>query len=197
MLAATIQGSSRLQRQSDPQAHSTTEHRRQRAANPSFIRHGRPRKGPYASDPATWLRTPRPRRWLSITEAPIDLRWQALRLARHAAGDRDTAAAEGLVAAASARVGLAAGAFHLAQAVLDAVTVPTNTSEMMQLAGFLALRRSVVAAADGQSADVDASVDYATDLAERTGESNAYGLGFGPIKVGLYRMTGTTGGRRQ
>ncbi|MGH3973186.1 MAG: helix-turn-helix domain-containing protein, partial [Pseudonocardiaceae bacterium] len=139
---------------------------------------------------AAWLHTQATVPWLSITEAPIDLRWQALMLARHAAGDRDTAAAVGLVAAASARVGLAAGAFDLAQAALDAVTVPTNTSEMMQLAGFLALRRSVVAAADGQSADVDASVDYATDLAERTGESNAYGLGFGPIKVGLYRMAG-------
>lgn len=37
---------------------------------------------------------------------------------------------------------------------------------------------------------MDGPVEYATDLAERTGESNAYGLGFGPIKVGLYRMSG-------
>jgi hypothetical protein len=96
----------------------------------------------------------------------------------------------GLVAAAIARVGLAAGAFDLAQAALDAVTVPTTTAEMMQLAGFLALRRSVVASVDGQPDDVDASVHYATDLAERTGEGNAYGLGFGPIKVGLYSMAG-------
>jgi hypothetical protein len=61
---------------------------------------------------------------------------------------------------------------------------------MMQLAGFLALRRSIIAAAAGRPGDVDASVEYATDLAERTGEGNTYGLGFGPIKVGLYRMSG-------
>jgi transcriptional regulator with XRE-family HTH domain len=139
---------------------------------------------------AAWLHTQATVPWLSITEAPIDLRWQALTLARHAAGDRDTAAPAGLVAAASARVGLAAGAFDLAQAALDAVTVPPNTTETMQLAGFLSLRRSIVAAADGQPDEIDASVDYATELAGRTGEGNAYGLGFGPIKVGLYRMAG-------
>lgn len=137
-----------------------------------------------------WLHTQATVPWLSITDAPVDLRSQALMLARHAAGDHDTAVPAGLVAAASARVGLAAGAFDLAQAALDAVTVPTNSSETMQLAGFLGLRRSVVAAADGRLGDVDASLAYATDLAKRTGEGNAYGLGFGPIKVGLYRMAG-------
>lgn len=139
---------------------------------------------------ATWLHTQATVPWLSITDAPVDLRWQALMMARHAAGDRDTATPAGLVAAAGARVALAAGAFDLAQAELDAVTVPMDTPQRMQLAGFLALRRSVVAAADGRPGDVDASVEYATDLAERTGEGNAYGLGFGPIKVGLYRMSG-------
>ncbi|MFY9806256.1 MAG: XRE family transcriptional regulator, partial [Pseudonocardiaceae bacterium] len=89
-----------------------------------------------------------------------------------------------------ARVALAAGAFDLANAALDAVTVPTTTRESMQLAGFLALRRSVVAAADGRPDVVDGTVAHATDLAGRTGEGNAYGLGFGPIKVGLYRMAG-------
>lgn len=137
-----------------------------------------------------WLHTQATVSWLSITEAPVDLRSHALMLARQAAGDRDTAASAGLVAAASARVGLAAGAFDLANAALDAVTVPTNTPQTMQLAGFLALRRSVVAAADGRSGDLNGSVEYATDLAGRTGEGNAYGLGFGPIKVGLYRMAG-------
>jgi transcriptional regulator with XRE-family HTH domain len=62
--------------------------------------------------------------------------------------------------------------------------------ETMQLAGFLALRRSVVAAADSRPGDVDPPLEYATELAERTGEGNAYGLGFGPINVGLYRMAG-------
>lgn len=42
------------------------------------------------------------------------------------------------------------GEFDLAQAELDAVTVPTNTPESMQLAGTLALCRSVVASADSR-----------------------------------------------
>jgi transcriptional regulator with XRE-family HTH domain len=139
---------------------------------------------------AAWLHTQATVAWLSVAGAPTDLRTQAVLLARHAAGERDAAIPMGLVAAATARVGLAAGAFDVAQAALDAVTVPTSSAESMQLAGFLALRGSVVAAADGRLGDVDAALGYATDLANRTGEGNAYGLGFGPIKVGLYRMSG-------
>ncbi len=79
----------------------------------------------------------------------------------------------------------------LNEATLDAaVTVPTNTPETMQLAGFLALRRSCVAAADRRRGDVDAPLEYAAELAARTGEDNAYGLGFGPINVDLYRISG-------
>ncbi|HET9258172.1 MAG TPA: helix-turn-helix transcriptional regulator [Pseudonocardiaceae bacterium] len=137
-----------------------------------------------------WLHTQATVPWLSITDAPVDLRSLALLLAQHAAGDCGTAVSAGLVGAASARVGLAAGAFDLATAALDAVTVPTNTRETMQLSGFLALRRSVVAAADGRPSELSGSLEYAIDLAERTGEGNAYGLGFGPINVGLYRMAG-------
>jgi transcriptional regulator with XRE-family HTH domain len=137
-----------------------------------------------------WLHTQATVPWLSIAGAPVDLRWQALLVARHAAGERDAATPAGLVAAASARVALAARAFDLALAELDAVTVPMDTPETMQLAGFLALRRSVVAAADGRPGEVEASLEHATYVAERIGEGNAYGLGFGPIKVGLYRMAG-------
>ncbi|MBV9139690.1 MAG: hypothetical protein JO115_02005 [Pseudonocardiales bacterium] len=85
---------------------------------------------------------------------------------------------------------LAKGAFGIAQAGLDAVTMPTNTPETMQLAGFLALRTAVVAAADRRSSDVDAPLEYAAELALRTGEGNAFGLGFGPINVDLYRISG-------
>jgi hypothetical protein len=58
----------------------------------------------------------------------------------------------------------------------------------MQLAGMLGLCRSLVAAADKRRADVEAALDYAGELAERTGEGNAYWLGFGPTNVGLWRM---------
>ncbi|MDQ3152863.1 MAG: hypothetical protein M3R63_14505 [Actinomycetota bacterium] len=60
----------------------------------------------------------------------------------------------------------------------------------MQLAGFLALRRTLVAAVDGRPGDGDAPLEYAAELAARTGEGNAYGLGFGPVNVGLYPLHG-------
>lgn len=116
-------------------------------------------------------------------------------LAGQAAGERGTPASIGLVAAAGARVALVGGAFDLAQAGLDAVTMPASTPETMQLAGFLALRRSVVAAADRRSGEVEAPLAYAAELAARTGEGNAYGLSFGPANVGLFTTGATTAWR--
>ncbi|MGH3865202.1 MAG: hypothetical protein ACRDQ4_03525 [Pseudonocardiaceae bacterium] len=37
---------------------------------------------------------------------------------------------------------------------------------------------------------MDVSLENAAELAARTGEGNAYGLGFGPINVDLYRIAG-------
>ncbi len=85
---------------------------------------------------------------------------------------------------------IGAGAFDLALAGLDAVSVPTNTSESMQVAGTLALCRSLLAAVDSRPGDVEAPFAEAVELAERTGEGNAYGMGFGPTNVGLWRMYG-------
>lgn len=128
--------------------------------------------------------------WLRLAGAPLALCTLALALARRAAQDHDSAAPLGLVAVSSARVALAQGSLDLAQASLNAITVPTTTPELMQVAGFAALRASVVAAVDNRQADTGAALEYAAELAERTGEGNAYGLGFGPLNVGLYRMSG-------
>jgi hypothetical protein len=80
------------------------------------------------------------------------------------------------------------GEFDLAQAELDAVTVPTNTPESMQLAGTLALCQSVVASADSRPGDMDAPLRLAAELAERIGEGDAYWLGFGLHAVGQWHM---------
>ncbi|MGH3943183.1 MAG: helix-turn-helix domain-containing protein, partial [Pseudonocardiaceae bacterium] len=88
---------------------------------------------------SVWLHTQATVPWLSVSAAAVDLRGQAVMLARHAAQEHGGAVPLGLVAAAGARVALAKGAFGIAQDGLDAVTVPTNTPETMQLAGFLAL----------------------------------------------------------
>ena len=139
---------------------------------------------------AAWLHTQVTVPWLRLTGASLDLCGQAVMLARQAAAEHGTAAPKGLVAAAGARLALVKGAFDIARAGLDAVSMPTNTSETMQLEGLLTLRRSLVAAVDKRASDAEAALDYAAELAERTGEGNAYGLGFGPVNVGLFRMDG-------
>ena len=83
---------------------------------------------------------------------------------------------------------LPAGDFDITQAELELVTVPTTTGTADQLDGMLALSRSLVAAADKRLSNVDAPLEYAADLATRTGEGNAYWLGFGPTNVGVWRM---------
>ncbi|MGH3440113.1 MAG: helix-turn-helix domain-containing protein [Pseudonocardiaceae bacterium] len=127
--------------------------------------------------------------WLRTAGASVDLREQAAVLARRAAEERDDPTARGLAAAGAARVMLSTGAFDLAQAELDSVSVPTSSRESMQLAGMLALYQAEVAAADSRSGDVGPPLDYAAELAERTGEGNAYWLGFGPTNTGFCRAS--------
>jgi transcriptional regulator with XRE-family HTH domain len=128
------------------------------------------------------------RGWLLVVGAPLDLRWQASTLARQAAEDLDDPTALGVVTWAGVVEMLASGAFELAQAELDAVAVPTNTHEGLQLDGMLALSRALVAAADNRPGDMAAPLDHAEEVAERTGQGNAYRMGFGPVNVGLWRM---------
>ena len=126
--------------------------------------------------------------WLRVVGASWDLRWQAAVLAQDAAQEKDTLTALGVALWGGFYVMIGAGNFDLALAALDAVTVPTNTPESMQLAGMLALSRSLLAVVDSRPQDVEAPFQQAVELAERTGEGNAYGMGFGPTTVGVYRM---------
>ncbi|MGH3910656.1 MAG: helix-turn-helix domain-containing protein [Pseudonocardiaceae bacterium] len=125
--------------------------------------------------------------WLREAGAPLDLRRENdVTLTYRLAEARDTPAALGLAAYGATRVTLAAGASDLAGADLVSVDVPTTTAESTQLAGMLALSQSLVATTGSQSAD--AALEHAGELAEHTGEGTAYGLGFGPTNVGLWRM---------
>ncbi|MGH3774242.1 MAG: helix-turn-helix domain-containing protein [Pseudonocardiaceae bacterium] len=126
--------------------------------------------------------------WLRVVGAPLDLRSAAATLARQAARDRDDPTVLGIATVGSVGVMLTAGAFGLAQTELDSVTVPTNSPESTQLAGMLALSQSLVAAADKRPGDVDVPLAQATELAQRTGEGNAYWMGFGPTNTGQWRM---------
>jgi tetratricopeptide (TPR) repeat protein len=124
---------------------------------------------------------------LRVAGASLDLRAQAAQLAQQAAQHRDTPAALGLAAWGGLYVTLSLGEFDLVQAELDSVTVPTTSPESMQLAGMLALSRSFLAAAAGRPGDVAAPLKMATELAERTGQGNAYWTGFGPQETGQWR----------
>ncbi len=127
--------------------------------------------------------------WLREAGAPLDLRRENdVTLAYRLAEERDTPTALGLATYGATRVMLAAGAFEPAGADLAAVDVPTDTVESAQLAGMLALSHSLVAVADSRRADAEAAVEHATELARYTGEGTAFGLGFGPTNVGLWRM---------
>jgi hypothetical protein len=139
-------------------------------------------------DAAVMLHTQGTLAWLRVMGARVDLRSLAALVAQAAAERRDDPTTTGLAVWGDGLVMLATGDFDLARAELDAVTVPTNTRESMQLAGMLALSQSLVAAADGRAAEADAALCYAEDLAQHTGEGNAYSLGFGPTNVGLWRL---------
>ncbi len=126
--------------------------------------------------------------WLRLAGAPLELREHAVLLARHVAERRDTPTTVGLALKSSLDVALAAGAFGLAQVELDALSVPMTSPESTQLAGVIALKRSFVAAADGRAAEADAALTHAAELAERTGEGDAYWLASGPTNVGVWRI---------
>ncbi|MGH3907832.1 MAG: helix-turn-helix domain-containing protein [Pseudonocardiaceae bacterium] len=126
--------------------------------------------------------------WLRVAGAAIDLREQAVLLGRKAAEELDTPAALGLATWGGVHVMLVDGQTDLAQAELDSVSVPTTSPKSMQLAGMLVLCQSLVAAVDNRHADVRAPLELASELAEHTGEGNAYWMGFGPTNVGCWRM---------
>lgn len=128
------------------------------------------------------------RGYLYVVGANLDLRRETATLAQRAAEDLDEPTMLGVAAWGAVNEMVAAGAFDLAQDELDSVTVPTTSSESTQLAGMLALSQSLVAAAGKRPGDAEAALDHAAELAHRTGQGNAYLMGFGPTNVGLWRM---------
>ncbi|MGH4009551.1 MAG: helix-turn-helix domain-containing protein [Pseudonocardiaceae bacterium] len=126
--------------------------------------------------------------WLRVAGAAIELRELAAELASRVAEHRDTPEARGLAVWGGLHVMVTAGAIDLARVELDSVNVPTHTTEGMQLGGVLALCRSFLAVAGSRTGDVEAPLEYAAELAGRTGQGNAYGLGFGPQEVGQWRV---------
>ena len=68
-------------------------------------------------------------------------------------------------------------------------TTATITPESTQLAGALALSQARIAAASSHRTDAEAALEYAAELAARTGEGTApMGWDSAPPMVGLWRM---------
>jgi transcriptional regulator with XRE-family HTH domain len=128
--------------------------------------------------------------WLTMVGAPLDLSWQAATMARHAAERLGEPVSLALSAFGTSLGLLGAGAVDLAASTVTAVDLPLVASEHLQLDGTLALASSLIAAAQGNTARRAAALEYAAELAERTGETNSMALGFGPSNVAVWRMQG-------
>jgi hypothetical protein len=123
--------------------------------------------------------------WLRVVgPASIELREMAAELAFRAAEQRDTPEARGLAMWGGLYTMVTAGAVDLARIELDSVSVPTHTPEGMQLEGTLALCCSFLAAVDSRPGEVDAPLEYAAELASRTGKSTPTGWGSARRMVG-------------
>jgi transcriptional regulator with XRE-family HTH domain len=131
--------------------------------------------------------------YLHIVRAPDDLRLVAASLANDAAQRLDNPVSLGVAAFGFSNVLLASGSFALADGVVRRAGV--TPGDDAELAGMLALSTSLTASADQRPTDVEAALDYAADLAERTGEGNRFSLSFGPTNVTLWRMTAALEGR--
>lgn len=127
--------------------------------------------------------------WLRTAGAGNDLCFAASRLGRDAAQELGEPVSVAVAAFGSANGLIASGDFGLARTELDRLDLAPTSPETEQLAGALAVTRSLLAAAQKEPAEVDGPLEMAAELAERTGEQNAYYLGFGPTSVGVWRMS--------
>jgi transcriptional regulator with XRE-family HTH domain len=146
--------------------------------------------GPGMAEIAILLHVQGTQAWLRDVGAPLDLGWQAASLAQREAQRIDDAHLLGLAAFGTGHGLLAAGAFDLADRHLRAATaaVPTGTAGGMQLAGMLTFTSSLLAAARRERSESTAALATAAELAQRTGEANAWWFGFGPTNVGVWQM---------
>jgi len=130
------------------------------------------------------------RNWLAYAAAHIDVRRQAMFLARDLAREHNEA-----TSLASAAFGLAqtltiGGSFALAQTVLDKTTPPPVTRETAGLmCATLGAPRAMLIAVRG--GDPTAPLREAAEIADRfgeLGEADPLGFGFGPTFIGFSRV---------
>lgn len=146
--------------------------------------------GPGMVEQAVLLHVQGTQAWLRDVGGPLDLGWQAATIAQREAQRVDEPQLLGLAAFGIGHGLLAAGAFDLAAHQLATATAAVSTVDVggMQLAGMLTFTSSLLSAARRDQSEATAALDLAAELAERTGEANAWWFGFGPTNVGVWRM---------
>jgi transcriptional regulator with XRE-family HTH domain len=110
------------------------------------------------------------RMWLGQAGAPADLRRRVVFLARHLAQEQGTATVLGMAAFGVADVLAGGGAFTLALAELDDITLPPTTAATVGTVSALTVTRALLAVVAGRPGDVADPMDAAADMADRFGE---------------------------
>jgi len=129
------------------------------------------------------------RMFLRHAGAPIDLRRLAVFLARDLARRHDTATSLGLAAYGVTDTLIKEGAFELAQAELDDISLPPVTADTVGLVCATMATRAWLIAIDG--GDADAVLVTAAEIAEPFGElseRDQLDLAFGPACLGIRRI---------
>jgi transcriptional regulator with XRE-family HTH domain len=128
--------------------------------------------------------------WLKNLNA-ADLAWIAADRGRQAALRVEdplwSAVAAFSVAQGLLSLGANTGAAQIAEAASDSVS--RATPEGLQVYGMQCLTAAFSAVASGRRRDADAPLAEARQVANRTGECNAFWLAFGPVNVDLWSVS--------
>ncbi len=139
---------------------------------------------------AVYLHVHVTRMWLVSAGASADLHRRVVFLARALAQQHGEPATLSMAAHGVVGVLLRSGAFELARAELDSLTLPPTTQDTAGLLCSLLASQALAACLTGRPRDVDAPMAEAADLAARFGEypGDPLGFAFGPTSVEFRRM---------
>jgi transcriptional regulator with XRE-family HTH domain len=129
--------------------------------------------------------------WLLVARAPTDLLRRTVFLARRLAQEHDEPTTLGVAAFGVTDLLIWDGAFELATAELDSVTLPATTADTVGLVAALTTTRAMLAIVADRPADAGAAMDDTADLGRRwgeLGEADPLGFGFGPTSVGFRQV---------
>jgi transcriptional regulator with XRE-family HTH domain len=140
---------------------------------------------------AVYLHVHVTRTWLVLAAAPDDLLRRVVFLARRLAQERGEVTTLGVAAFGVTETLLNGGAFELAKAELDSLSLPPTIAATAGLVGILTVSHAVAAALNSRPGEAATAMDAAADMASRfgeLGEADPLGFEFGPTLVGFRRV---------